>query len=123
MGWATRQNVAFKAETRQLGGVSVTAGAVSGMGLLDMPGELVMDDRVINTNYRLTCRADQFGTLSYGDQLQADGQTYLVQELQLIADGNFCMLTLEKVIAATNRLVTLAGDALVTLDGRYLVKL
>ena len=104
-------------------GVSVTAGAVSGVGILDMPGQSVMNDMVISTNYQVLCRADEFGGLGYGDQLQADGQTYLVQELQLITDGKFCMLILERVIAATNRLVTLAGDALVTLDGRYLVTL
>ena len=41
----------------------------------------------------------------------------------MITDGKFCMLILEKVIVAAGRLVTLAGDALVTLDGRYLVKI
>lgn len=123
MSWATRQHVAFNAATRHLGGVSITAGAVSGIGMLDMPGVAVMDGMVISTAYQLTCRTDLFGELGYGDTLTADGLTYLVQESKTIGDGKFCSVQLERVLAIAGRLVTLAGDALVTLDGRYLVTL
>ena len=59
-------------------GVSVTAGAVSGTAILDMPGESIMDDMVISTGYALTARADQFGELGYGDFVTADGVPYVV---------------------------------------------
>lgn len=97
MGWATRQQVAFNAATRHLGGVSITAGAVSGMGMLDMPGEAVLDDMVISIGYRLTCRADLFGWLGYGDLVNVDGVGYRVQENKPIGDGRFCIAQLEKV--------------------------
>jgi len=81
-------------------GVSITAGAVSGVGILDMPGESVMGDMVISTGYRVICRADSFGWLSYGGLINADGQAYRVQELKLISDGRFCSIELEKTTDA-----------------------
>ena len=78
-------------------GVSVTAGAVSGLGILDQPGEAVMDGMVISTSYRLVCRSDEFGWLGYGDLVEADGEAYKVQELGLVVDGKFCAVQLEKV--------------------------
>ncbi len=103
MGWATRQQVAFNAATRHLGGVSVTAGAVSGMGMLDMPDETLFDGvretyvGAISTQYMLTCRADIFGWLGYGDLVNVNGEGYRVQENRLIGDGRFCIAQLEKV--------------------------
>ena len=38
-------------------------------------------------------------------------------------DGMFCIAVLEKLEAVAARIVTLAGDALVMLDGRNLVTL
>ena len=78
-------------------GVSVTAGAVSGVGILDMPGEAVMNDMVISIGYMLTCRADEFGWLGYGDLVNIDGVGYRVQENMPISDGRFCRVQLEKV--------------------------
>jgi hypothetical protein len=77
-------------------GVSVTAGAVSGVGIMDMPGESILDDRVISTGYTLVCRADEFGTLGYGDSVTVDSLAYTVQESMLIADGKFCRLHMER---------------------------
>jgi hypothetical protein len=78
-------------------GVSVTAGAVSGLGILDQPGEAVLDGMVISNGYRVTCRADEFGWLGYGDLVNVEGVGYKVQELMLITDGKFCAVQLEKV--------------------------
>ena len=78
-------------------GVSVTAGAVSGVGILDMPGEAVMDGMVISTSYRLVCRSDQFGTVGYGASITVDSGAYKVQENMPIGDGKFCSIQLEKV--------------------------
>lgn len=98
MGWATRQQVAFSAATRHLGGVSITAGAVSGMGMLDMPGEALLDGMVINTNFQLTCRTSEFGDLGYGAPITVDGEAYIVHEApMLMGDGAFCRLSLERV--------------------------
>jgi len=103
-------------------GVSVTAGAVSGVGILDMPGESIMGDMVISSNYQVVCRADEFGNLGYGDQIVADGLTYLVQEMRLISDGRFCALILERVLSfAGFSLVTTGGVRIKTLDGQQLI--
>jgi hypothetical protein len=78
-------------------GVTVTSGAVSGLGILDMPGESIMGDMVISNGYVVTCRSNQFGTVGYGTSITVDGSTYKVQENKPISDGKFCSLQLEKV--------------------------
>ena len=77
-------------------GVSVTAGAVSGVGILDMPGELVADGMIITTDYSLRCEASKFGTLAYGVSITVNGAAYTVRENRLIEDGVFCVITLQK---------------------------
>jgi len=78
-------------------GVTTTAGAVSGLGLLDMPGELVLDGMVISTDYSLRCEASKFGGLIYGAEMTVDGVNYQVRDNRLIEDGKFCNITLLKV--------------------------
>jgi hypothetical protein len=77
-------------------GVSVTAGAVSGFGILDMPGELIADGMIITTDYTLRCEASKFGSLAYGTSITVDSLTYTVRENKLIDDGAFCLMTLQK---------------------------
>ena len=78
-------------------GVTVTSGAVSGLGLLDMPGELVADGMIITTDYNLRCEASKFGGLIYGAAVTVDSVNYQVRENRLIEDGAFCNITLLKV--------------------------
>ena len=78
-------------------GVTTTAGAVSGLGLLDMPGELVADGMIITTDYSLRCEASKFGGLIYGAEMTVDGVNYQVRDNRLIEDGKFCNITLLKV--------------------------
>ena len=77
-------------------GVSVTAGAVSGLGILDMPGELVTDEMIITTDYSLRCEASKFGGLIYGAAVTVNSVSYQVRENRLIEDGAFCLITLQK---------------------------
>jgi len=77
-------------------GVSVIAGAVSGSGLLDQPGELIADGMVITTDYSLRCEASKFGSLAYGTSITVDSLTYTVRENRLIDDGKFCLISLQK---------------------------
>jgi hypothetical protein len=77
-------------------GVTVTSGAVSGSGLLDMPGELVADGMIITTDYSLRCEASKFGTLAYGASITVGGTAYTIRENRLIEDGVFCEITLQK---------------------------
>lgn len=78
-------------------GVSVTAGSISGVGILDMPTQIIAAGQVLSTDYALTCRADQFGTLLYGDSVTVNGTGYSVRETRLLDDGMFVEISLSKL--------------------------
>ena len=76
-------------------GVSCTAGAVTAKGILDMPGEVVAGGMVLSTDYSLTARFSNFGTLTSGDSITVDGDAYTVRENRRIGDGKFCEIALQ----------------------------
>lgn len=101
-------------------GVPVTAGAVSGLGILDAPGEYVADGRVITNEYVLKVEASKFGGLTYDDAISVSGASYSVREAPLLVDdGVFCLLLLTKAI--DNYLTTLSGLTITTLAGKPLM--
>jgi hypothetical protein len=75
-------------------GVSCTAGAVSALGILDMPTQVLAGDQVLSTDYTLTAKASDFGNLIYGDAITVAGVAYTVRETMLIDDGAFCQISL-----------------------------
>lgn len=77
-------------------GVDVVAGAVTGLGILDMPSEILIDGQVLNTDYTLTCESSKFGDLIYGAQLTANGVSYTVRSVNLVADGLFVQISLQR---------------------------
>lgn len=77
-------------------GVSCTAGAVTALGILDMPSQVVADGMVLTTDYKLTTKASDFGTLKYGDSISVNGASYQVRENMLLDDGQFCDLYLQR---------------------------
>lgn len=107
-------------------GLPVVVGATQGLGILDMPGEYVLDDMQISTDYALRCEASKFGALQYGDSIVVDSIPYTVRENRLLDDGVFCLVTLSKSAApvvAGSFITTLDSLRLITQDGRYLVTL
>jgi hypothetical protein len=77
-------------------GLSVTAGAVSGIGILDKHSDIIIDGRIITVNHSLIVRTDQFGDLDYGDTLTVDGADYKVEHEPIrIADGVYSVVVLE----------------------------
>ena len=36
-------------------GVTIVAGAVTGLGILDMPSEILLDNQIVSTDYTVTC--------------------------------------------------------------------
>jgi hypothetical protein len=78
-------------------GVTVTSGAVSGMGILDMPSQVVADGMVLTTDYRLTVKTSEFGGLIYGAGVTVDGVNYQVREAMKIDDGQFTELMLTRL--------------------------
>ena len=77
-------------------GVSCSAGAVSALGILDMPTQVLAGDQVLSTDYTLTAKASDFGNLLYGDAIAVAGVAYTVREARLIDDGVIVELGLQK---------------------------
>ena len=79
-------------------GVSCTAGAVTALGILDMPSQVISDGMVLTTDYTLTARADDFGDLLYGSQISVNGVAYTVRETQLVGDGKMVQIALQRSV-------------------------
>ena len=77
-------------------GVSCTAGATTAKGIFDMPGEVIAGGMVLSTDYSLTARFSDFGTLVHGDSITVDGNSYTVRETLLIDDGRFVQIALQR---------------------------
>lgn len=78
-------------------GVSCSAGAISALGILDMPSQIISGDMVLTTDYTLTARAADFGGLKFGDSITVAGTNYQVRETRKIDDGAFVEIGLTKV--------------------------
>lgn len=105
-------------------GVSVTAGAVSGIGILDQNSELILQGQVVMVDYALTCKTELFGSLKYGDTLTAGGGNYkVIHEPMRFADGVFCVVPLEPTIVIGNTITTISGLNITTLAGVPLITL
>jgi hypothetical protein len=92
-------------------GVSVVAGDVTGLGILDMPSEIILDNQVITTDYTLTCEAAKFGALLYGSQLTVNGVAYTVRTANLLTDGIFVQLSLQRSTEVPYTTATTSLDA------------
>ncbi len=77
-------------------GVSCTAGAVSALGILDMPSQII-GDMVLSTDYQVTAKTSDFGTLLAGASITVDSVAYKVRETRQIGDGLLCEISLQKV--------------------------
>jgi len=103
-------------------GVPVTAGASSGLGILDQNSEMLLGDQVVSVDYALTCQASLFGSLDYGSAITVDGTSYEVRhQPMLMADGLFCIVPLALVIAALNALLLETGGELLAEDDTTLL--
>jgi hypothetical protein len=78
-------------------GVSCTAGAISALGILDMPSQIISGDMVLSTDYSLTARTADFGGLLFGDGITVDGVNYQVREVRRLDDGAFVEIALMKL--------------------------
>ena len=77
-------------------GVTIVAGAVTGLGILDMPSEILLDNQIVSTDYTVTCEAAKFGGLLYGSQVTVNGAAYEVRTAVLLTDGVFVQLSLQR---------------------------
>jgi hypothetical protein len=61
-----------------------------------MPSQVISDGMVLTTDYTLTARASNFGSLIRGDSITVDGTAYTVRETMLIDDGKFVQLGIQR---------------------------
>jgi hypothetical protein len=80
-------------------GVTCTAGAITGTGILDMPGQVLGNGMVLSTDYTLTCKAADFGGLLYGDGILVNGVGYQVKEVRNLDDGAMVEISMSKLAA------------------------
>lgn len=78
-------------------GVSCTAGAVTALGILDMPSQIISNGMVLTTDYSLTARAVDFGGLLYGAAITVGGVNYSVREVRKLDDGAFVEVALQRL--------------------------
>tara|TARA_Y100001951_G_scaffold24626_2_gene18988 strand:- start:1472 stop:1750 length:279 start_codon:yes stop_codon:yes gene_type:complete len=78
-------------------GVSCTSGSTTASGILDQPSQVLAGDMVLTTDYLLTAKASDFGSLLSGDAITVDSQNYEVRETRLQDDGSFVEISLQKV--------------------------
>ena len=122
MPWASLVSKTRATAHRLLGGVSVTAGAVSGTGQLDVNSELLMSGQIVSVDYALSCATALFGSLQYDDLITVDGGTYRVQHEPLrIGDGADCIVPLSKITAALGKLLLEDGFYFLLEDSGFLL--
>lgn len=77
-------------------GVSCVSGAVTALGILDMPSQIVADGMVLTTDYTLTAKTSDFGNLKYDDPITVAGVAYTVRDTKFVDDGKFVEIALQK---------------------------
>ena len=66
-------------------------------GILEQPDEIVADDRVLTTDYQLTVKTTDLGSLDYDTQLEVSDVKYKVRSARKIDDGTLSIVSLMKV--------------------------
>ena len=77
-------------------GVTCISGAVTALGILNMPSQVLSDGMVLTTDYTLTAKASDFGTLIRGDSITVEAIAYTVRETMFATDGKFVEIALQK---------------------------
>lgn len=66
-------------------------------GNLDEPDQGILGDRVLSTQYVLSCAAKDGAGLSHGVPLVADGINYTVIEVRKVDDGQVLHVEMQRV--------------------------
>ena len=65
-------------------------------GILEQPDEIVADDRVLTTDYELTVKNSDLGTLAFDTEIDVSNVTYKVRNIRKVDDGTLCKISLTK---------------------------
>ena len=77
-------------------GVSATSGDTTAQVLLDQPSQVLAGDMVLSTDFQITAKTSDFGTLLAGASITVNSVAYTVRETRLIGDGLHCQISLQK---------------------------
>lgn len=76
--------------------VSATSGATTGNVFFDQPDQVLAGDMVLSTDYQITAKTSDFGTLLAGASITVNSVAYKVRETRQIGDGLLCEISLQK---------------------------
>ena len=77
-------------------GVSCTSGGTTGLGILEQPDQILAGYMIISTEYELTAKTSDFGSLVSGSSITVDSTAFTVRDVRKENDGVFCRLSLTK---------------------------
>ena len=66
-------------------------------GILEQPDEIVADDRVLSTDYQLTVKTTDLGSLAYNTEVEVSDVKNKVRSARKIDDGTLSVISLMKV--------------------------
>ena len=66
-------------------------------GILDEPDEMIADGIVLATDYQLTAKASDLGSILFDSSISVNSVDYKVRSVKKIDDGSLCKISLSKV--------------------------
>ena len=66
-------------------------------GILEQPDELIADGVGLTTDYELTAKNSDLGSLAFDTQVEISNTKYKVRNVRKIDDGILCKISLTKV--------------------------
>ena len=66
-------------------------------GILEQPDELIADGVVLTTDYELTVKTVDLGSLAYNTEIKVSNVNYKVRSARKIDDGTLSVISLMKV--------------------------
>lgn len=65
-------------------------------GILEQPDEVIADGVVLTTDYELTVKNSDLGTLAFDTEIDVSNVTYKVRNIRKVDDGTLCKISLTK---------------------------
>ena len=66
------------------------------IAFLDQPDEVIADSVVLTTDYELTGKTSDFGSILFDEVIQVNDEDYKVRSVRKIDDGSLCKVSLTK---------------------------
>ena len=66
------------------------------IAFLDQPDEMIADGVVLTTDYELTGKTSDFGSILFDEVIQVNDEDYKVRSVRKIDDGSLCIVSLTK---------------------------